>query len=85
MLHRVMPNANVLLDWDYLAAKPLPGIPASLGPVYEVRLNRLDVRVLPAEFLHRRRPRVLGEVYQENVVSEVLDVLALRNALIVSE
>ena len=85
MLHRVIPKANILLDWDYFATKPLTGTPVSLDPVYEVRLNRLDVRVLPAEFLHRRRPRVLGEVYQENVVSEVLDVLALRNALIVSE
>ena len=69
-----MPIANILLDLDYLATKPLPGSPLSLGPVHEVRLNRLDVGVLPAEFLHRRRPRVLGETYQESVVSEVLKV-----------
>ena len=52
---------------------PLPGSTAVLGPVHEVRLDRLDVSVLPAEFFHRCRPRVLGEGHQENVAPEVLD------------
>ena len=46
---------------------PLPGAPAALDMVEEVRFGRLDARVPRPELLYRRRPWVLGKSHQEYI------------------
>src|SRR5262245_43553750 len=54
---------------------------AALSAVNEVRLDSPDMGALPAELLHRREPRILGQDDQEHVASNGLDSLDAESAI----